>query len=203
VVQHSGGMPGVSTLCSLIPSERLAIVVLSNGSSMLPGGLSDMIQKIVLPEGKKDATSQAKEDKDGKPKDKKSPSNPFVPSAEFMGKWKGHLTTYKSETPLVLEIRDTGDVHVRLGDQLETLLNRKLFIDGWLRGVFAGDIGTDDNRGRPYHLHLDLKLRGDVLNGPVTTITLPDAWGSSAVTHWIELQRQADKPSSSAPAGGE
>ena len=37
-----------------------------------------------------------------------------------------------------------------------------------------------------------VKLRGEILNGPITAITLPDAWGSSAVTYWVELRRKAD-----------
>ena len=29
-IQHTGGMPGVSTICRLVPAERLAVVVLAN-----------------------------------------------------------------------------------------------------------------------------------------------------------------------------
>jgi len=45
-----------------------------------------------------------------------------------------------------------------------------------------------------------LKLRGDVLNGPVTAITLPDSRGSSAVTHWVELKREPDENAEPAAA---
>ena len=47
-------------------------------------------------------------------------------------------------------------------------------------------------------MQLELKLRDEVLNGPVTVTTLPDECGSSAVTHWVELKRrrrrQAKRP---------
>jgi hypothetical protein len=179
-------MPGVATLCSLAPSERLAIVVLSNTSNMLPGNLADMIRKIMLGERKGDDEKRVEPGSGA--------YQPFAPSAELIGTWKGRLATYLADTPLLLVVKDSGDVHVRVGRQLETLLNGPSFKDGWLRGRFASDIGTDDNRGRPYHLHFEVKLRGETLKGPVTAITLPDKWGSSAVTHWVELAREADKP---------
>ena len=185
VVQHSGGMPGVSTLCSFIPAERLAIVVLSNSRNLMPRYLSNMIAEAMLP--KRESDHSEHDDADSN-----SSGGPFAPSEELLGTWKGRLATYKDDVPLVFEIKDTGDIHVRLARQPKTLLDGARFQEGWLRGTFVGDIGTDDNRGRPYHLHLDVKLRGETLDGPITAITLPDEWGSSAVTHWVELHRKAD-----------
>ena len=181
MVQHSGGMPGVSTLCSLVPSERLAIVVLSNTSNYFPGRLSTMILKIMLPE-------REREEDDGGDRADNEKEAPIPP--KFTGTWKGHLVTYRAEIPMVLKVHGADDVHVRLGRQLETLLNGAQFRDGWINGRFASDIGTDDDRGRDYHLHLSVKAEGDVLRGPVSAITLPDQWGSSAVTHWVELRRE-------------
>jgi CubicO group peptidase (beta-lactamase class C family) len=198
-VEHSGGMPGVATLCTLVPSERLAVVVLSNSSNMFPKVISNMILKILLPERKPEAGSTTKRDGDS------GPYKPFAPSSELLGTWKGRLATYQGETPLVLTIKESGDVHVRLDRQLETLLNGPSFKDGFLRGRFGGDVGTDDNRGRPYQLRLEVKLRGETLQGPVTATTLPDKWGSSAVTHWVELAREAtagtSKPAAAAGEG--
>jgi hypothetical protein len=73
---------------------------------------------------------------------------------------------------------------------LETLLSGARFNDGWLRGTFAGNLHTDDNRGRPYHLQLDARLRDNTLSGPITATTLPDNYGANAVTHWLELERE-------------
>jgi hypothetical protein len=197
-IEHDGGMPGVSTVCSFVPSERVAVVVLTNTSNSLSRFLSDMIFKILL--------SQRKDDGDSplvvkKPTDS-SDGAKVAPSSGLPGKWKGHLVTYHAELPLTLSIRDPGDVRV----DLETLLDRPGFTDGILTGLFAGDIKNEDARGRPYQLRLDLKLRGDVLNGAVTAITRPDSRGSSAVTHWVELKREpdanAEPPAAAAPAGG-
>jgi CubicO group peptidase (beta-lactamase class C family) len=186
-VQHTGSMPGVSTICRFVPSQRLAVVVLSNSRSGLPSRLAEMITNLLLPgEGTDEAPSGGDPDA--------SAGGPFVPSAELAGTWKGRLVTHQSETPLTLAIKESGDIHVRLGSQPWTLLNDAGFEDGFLRGVFGGDVDYDDHRGRKYQLHLELKLRDGVLNGPVMAITLPDQWGSSAVAHWVELKRPAGEP---------
>ncbi|MBX9787715.1 MAG: hypothetical protein K2Y37_02270 [Pirellulales bacterium] len=177
-------MPGVATVCRMVPSEHVAVVVLCNANHSLAYRLGEDILDIVLPP----KTSTKSEAAD-------SPHGPsfakFVPTAELLGMWEGRLVTYLGELPLELKILESGDVHVRLGTQLVTLLNDPSFRDGVLRGRFSGDLGTDDARGRPYTLQLEVKLRGDVLNGPITAMTQYDGRGSSAVTHWVELKRKA------------
>ena len=182
-------MPGVVTLCPFVPSERVAVVVLCNTHSSVVSYLSEMIFKIMLPEKKQEPKG------DSKPSDGPQASDEPPPRSELLGKWKGQLVTYKSETPLEVSIKELSDVRVKLGKQLETLLSGATYQGGFLRGRFAGSIDYDDARGRPYQVQLELKLRGDVLDGSVIVTTEPDAWGSSAVTQWVELKRV------SSPAG--
>ncbi len=187
-VQHTGGMPGVSTVCRLVPGQRLAVVVLANSRTGLPYYLADRITDVLLPERKEPAEKPKAEEKNA------SGGGPsrggFVPSAELIGKWKGVLATHKGETPLTLEVKDSGDVHVRVDRQLVTLLNKPSFAGGMLRGEFAARVDYDDARGRDYNVRLELKLRDNVPNGSATTTTVPDQWGSSAVTHWVEVKKQ-------------
>jgi hypothetical protein len=179
-------MPGVATICSFVPSERVAVVVLCNTGSPLVGYVNDMLYKIMLPEEKK-----KRDESQGGPS---SDGGKFAASAELLGTWQGHLVTYKSEKPLVVTVKESSDIHVKLGDQLETLLSGASIRDGFLRGRFAGVVDYDDARGRSYHVQLELKLRdGGVLNGGAITSTLPDGRGSSAVTHWVELKREMAK----------
>jgi hypothetical protein len=103
-------------------------------------------------------------------------------------------------------VKDLRDVHVKLGDQLETLLNGPGFRGGFLRGRFAGDLDLpEEARGHSCILQLEAKLRGDVLNGALVMQTVPDGRGTNATTHWVELKRQGpakqDSPTA-APAGG-
>jgi len=94
----------------------------------------------------------------------------FIPPKEIIGLWKGKIATYQSDIPFTLRVESSGDIHVELGNQLKTLLNRPRFSsDGFLRGVFAGSIGVPDTARRPYILSLNLKLRnGNVLNGAIS-----------------------------------
>jgi CubicO group peptidase (beta-lactamase class C family) len=198
-IQHSGGMPGVSTLCSFVPSQRVAVVVLCNTGSPLVGYLNDMIYKIVLPERKAEGGSSTKGSPD-------SASNEPPPRSQLLGRWKGSLSTYKNDVPLVLSIKALDDARVKLGKQLETLLSDATYSGGYLRGRFAGEIDYDDARGRGYQLQLELKLRDGVLNGPLIVTTLPDGRGSSATSHWVNLKRESgpseSQPATTAPAGG-
>lgn len=199
IVDHSGSMPGVSTLCSLVPSKRVAVVVLTNTNCRLPHTLTPMILKIVLPE------SGADEPAGRRARNEEQPAGKFVPTAELIGQWQGRAATYKGETPLTMSIRDTGDVHLRLGDQFETLLNNPSFRGGFLRGDFGGDIGTEENRDRPYHMSVEMKLLDGVLGGSLIVITIDRVQDTSVVCHWVELKR--DKPAAepekpdAAPAG--
>ena len=195
MVSHTGGMPGVATMCGFFPAERVAIVVLTNTSSPMTQRITEMISAIVLPEQKEKDNNKDKEPKAATaPSNDSAPSGNFVPSAELIGRWNGHVTTPKGDTPLVLVIKDSGDVHVRLENQLETLLNGPSFQGGFLRGRFISELPTDDTRRQPYQIHLELKLREQILNGSATAITAPNVRGAFAITHWVELKREADKP---------
>ena len=60
-VSHSGGMPGVATYCTFVPSKRVAVVVLSNSRSPLVSYVQDMIFKILLPERNKEPGTKQRE----------------------------------------------------------------------------------------------------------------------------------------------
>ena len=188
-VRHSGGMGGVSTVLVLIPTEKLAVVALANSSSPLPDQISKEILSVMLPEyAKNRALSEAqKEQEKGQSQE---PTPIFKPNPELIGKWSGSVHTYKKEIPLTFWFKEAGDVHVQLGDQLKTLLNDVSFKDGYLGGRMMGDIGTEDANRRPYHLHIALKLRGQMLNGAMTAISLPGPRLGNALSHWVELKKQ-------------
>ncbi len=198
-VSHSGGMPGVTTYCTFVPSKRVAVVVLSNVRSPLVSYVQDMIFKILLPERNKEKDAPAEGSN-------KAPEQTAPPAdSALLGQWKGRLVAYKKEFPLVLTIKDVGDVRLKLDDQLETLLSGSSYQGGFLRGRFAGDLQHEDARGRGYQVQLELKLRDQVLNGPAIVTTLPDQYGSSAVSYWVELKHEPpspDKKPESAPAAG-
>jgi hypothetical protein len=114
----------------------------------------------------------------------------FKPSAELTGTWTGQVHTPRAPVNLTLEIKTDGDVHARLGTQLQTLLNRVALRDGYLTGTMMGDIGTEDASRTPHTLGLTLKLRGSVLVGGITAMSLPGRRVGNALTHWVELRKE-------------
>lgn len=177
VISHTGGMGGVATTLRLIPSQHLAVAVLCNASSALPHRISDQIFTQLLPNW-------------GAVRPPDQNHAPFTPPAELVGTWSGKLSTYKTDIPLTLEIRADGDVHAQLGKQLKTLLNDVRWDDGSLHGVMIGDVGTEDANRMPYSLALTLKLRGNVMNGPASAISLPGKRVGNALTQWVEMNRE-------------
>jgi CubicO group peptidase (beta-lactamase class C family) len=179
-IWHGGGMPGVTTFLQLIPTEKIAIVVLCNAVSNLPDEVRGQIVEVVAPGVKR------------KPgvRNQAPPAQDFKPASELLGAWQGKVHTYKGELSFRLLFQPDGDVHLQLGSQLKTLLNRTQFRDGYLSGSFTGDIGTEDANRTRYTLALSLKLRGDVLNGAMIAQSLLSSRVPLALTHWVELKKE-------------
>lgn len=187
IISHSGGMGGVSTRLVLVPSESLAVVVLCNAAQQdLTRLILEEFLSVLLP-GYRAYRSKVKAEVEGN--ENMEPVK-FKPSPELIGKWSGVVHTYKDAIPFSLSIKDSGDIHAKLGEQLTTLLNDSSFDDGYLKGRFSSDIGTEDANRLPYHLHVELKLRDKVLNGSVTAISLPGKRVGNALSYWGELARQ-------------
>lgn len=176
VISHSGGMPGVSTQLMLVPSEDIAVVVLMNGEGQ-SWAIADGILKVLLPKWQMPAPKPA------------PPAPSFHPDVALLGTWKGTLHTYQKDLPATIKFLPSGDVHIQLADQLESLLNEAQFKDGWLSGEAWGDVGTEDaERHRANTLLFNLKLRGDVLNGAVSATK--DGADPVALTQWLEVTKQ-------------
>jgi hypothetical protein len=190
-VSHGGGMGGVATSLQFIPSERLVVVALANGNTDLPWVATAEILSVLLPEyAARRTEQQAKEKAEKEAKERESKPEPgFAPLPELIGEWRGTVHTYQGEVPLTLAFKESGDVHAQLGEQLKTLLNDVKLEDGQLTGKMMGDIAMEDANCRPYQLHADLKLRGEVLNGSLIAISLPAPRSGYALSHWTELKK--------------
>jgi len=83
------------------------------------------------------------------------------------GEWNGEVKTYEGTIPVKMVFQDDGDIHVKLGDQMETLLNNTKFRKGdILKGNFWGQINTSDTKLVPhYDIRVEMILRGSRLSG--------------------------------------
>ncbi|GAA0715164.1 serine hydrolase domain-containing protein [Dokdonella soli] len=158
IISHDGDMPGVRTELRLVPSERLVVVVLCNAEDRIAPMVADQIMGATLPKWKAPARRP------------ESPSAKFTPPPDLVGLWEGKVFTYQSEVPITVQVLESGDIKIRLANQLESLLNFPRYSkDGFLRGVTTGSLEIDDATRRPYVLGLKLKLRsGNVLDGAIT-----------------------------------
>ena len=188
VISHDGGMPGVNTWLRLIPSQKLTVVVLANADNRLAHIVSDRILTLFLPTSEPNQPAAS------------TSGNNFASPRELAGVWKGALSTYRSDTPLVLRVNDSGDIHVKLGTAFETVLNHTRWTNDTLTGVFSGTMDIEDVRRRPYILSINLKLRGGrVLNGAICaraedggTMPAPALFASSHTASYVRaVQRKA------------
>ncbi len=178
---HTGGMPGVSTVLSLFPTEDLAVVVLSNASAIGVTRIADQIAGIMLPRLAAERAKRAPL--------KAAPPPAYTTPAELAGTWTGTVRTWQDVVPLTLVFQPDGDVHVKLGEQTETLLGDPRWKDGELTGELAGTIPTPDARRHPGVIRLDLHLRGARLSGEASAISPGDGYWY-ALTSYANLGHQ-------------
>jgi CubicO group peptidase (beta-lactamase class C family) len=186
---HDGGMSGASTQLILVPSEKLVIVVLCN---MFQPRLTDLIVKeiksVTLPGYKVKFDKEVARERavSSTPKIKLDPV--------LIGKWIGSVHTYKAEIPLILWFQESGEAHVKMGDQPKAMMNRAIFDKGYLWGAIEGSIGTGDVNRFPPSLNVELKLRGYIMNGVTSAICISTPKGRMgyALSHWTELKKEND-----------
>jgi CubicO group peptidase (beta-lactamase class C family) len=190
VIHHSGGTLGASTALALLPDENLAVAVLSNTD----GRWAEAVLVEIL------CTLLSCQAEDLAPGDDGADEAPFAPGPEIVGRWEGLVHTYEGEIPLVLEIEEPGAVYATLGDQSRAPVQNLSYRDSlpqflnagggpYLRGWMQGELETADvQRGRPYRLWLELKLRGNALNGSLIALSQRE-FPTGPLSHWVELRR--------------
>jgi CubicO group peptidase (beta-lactamase class C family) len=183
-VWHTGGMPGVSTVLSLYPAENLGIVVLLNVSDAeARSRIFERLVEAALPRYRIARRGLRVAERDVGDRSGAIP-------AELGGEWVGMLRTYEGEIPLKLVVRGDQDVHIALGDQLETVLNEARYEEAErvLTGRFAGSIPTSDAMRRPHQVLLRLWYRDGRLSGQATAQTRTDPV-YFALSSYVELKR--------------
>ena len=186
-----GGGAGVDARFTLIPEEKVAVVVLANVTSAgLGTAVSDKIGDAIIAVLLGDQGRQTPEANASR---SDSPEESGLPG-ELLGTWGGTVHTYTKDLPVTLWFKEAGEVHAKLSDQMTTLINEARLSDGKFKGKMAGDIGTEDANRRRYYLEWDLRLRSEVLSGMLNVVGHHPSRGVR-LPHWVELRRRpADDP---------
>jgi CubicO group peptidase (beta-lactamase class C family) len=186
-IGHDGGMPGVSTIMRLYPEEDLAVVVLTNCSpSDVYGGKPAMAQieeDIVAALIPHYSSARA-----AKRNDPEQPQEQYSPKAELLGTWSGTLRTWQSTIPLKLIFQPDGDIHVAVGDQFPTLLNKPHWRGKMLVGQFDGFIPTPDANRLRHYIRLELWSRNGILQGEANA-EAADEPAHYSLSSYVELKR--------------
>jgi hypothetical protein len=125
-----------------------------------------------------------------------SPETELPLLTELVGTWTGTARTWQGSVPLVLTIQADGDVHVRLGEQLETLLTTvpPFIKEHRLVGMFTGTMPTPDVKNYADKVGLTLSLRNGHLIGEALAFNTEDfdpyaGKPEFTVSSYVELTR--------------
>ena len=190
VFGHSGGMPGVSTEMRIYPEEDLAVVLTNTSPTINYGGVSAVpaiereITAALIPRYAKAVAA------DPKPSDADKDKDAYHPAPEFLGAWTGTLRTWQATIPFKLVFQQDGDIHVKLGDQLETLVNDAHWDGKQFDGHFTASIPTPDAEHHRHAAHLELWQRNGKLTGEVNA-EATDEPAHYSLASYVELTRSA------------
>ncbi|MDA1312175.1 MAG: serine hydrolase [Acidobacteria bacterium] len=190
LVHHGGVMGGVRANLSLIPSEKIAVVVLANRTSQVVDQIMGDILTTLLPRyGRRTAEERTPPaDERGRDGSSNSAGTGMLPE-QWTGEWSGTVHTYEGQLPIRLSITPAGEATAELAGQGSVSVSALKVEDGNLTGRFDGDIGTADASKREYDLRFSLQRSGDKLSGLVTALSVPGSKLSNALTSWVELRR--------------
>lgn len=182
---HTGGMPGVSTVMNLYPTENVAVVVLT-GTGAQPGRIAQDIAAALIP---RYADSLAVRRANGAARGGRG----APPPSQFdrvVGDWTGTVRTWQATVPFRITIAADGATTAALG-RGAVPVTQSAFRSDQLTGEFDGTMPNDDTARAPYHVTMKLVLVGGVLKGEVTAIGADDAGVIYyALSGYGELKRQ-------------
>jgi CubicO group peptidase (beta-lactamase class C family) len=179
-VLAQGGTDAAQAWLRLIPSEGIAVVLLSNcGNSSVKSIVDDILSTLLPVYAEKRAQAIART---GAPKPAQLPLQTFV------GSWKGMLKMIRGEIPLTFSIPESGEVQVQLGSQPFTVLAEPEFSEKRLAGITTGKLAIQEEaESKPTKVEFCLYLRDGALKGAAVTRS------SSALPYWVELKRESQR----------
>jgi CubicO group peptidase (beta-lactamase class C family) len=187
IVSHGGGMPGVTTSLTLVPSARLVIVVLANASSPLPALVTERVLAELAPRFAGPATVRTPA-RDAAPRSRRKPGRHFV------GGWSGAVQGDGRAIPFHVRLDASGDVFARVDNGRDMPVALVSFQREDVRGLLRNVRLPTEDAGSTDVLHFILTRRGDALTGSVTAVASSERAPGFALSHWVELRRDPDPP---------
>jgi CubicO group peptidase (beta-lactamase class C family) len=178
-VLAQGGTSFSSASIRLLPAEQIAIIILINSGGAKISPLTNEILTALLPEfqGKLANSSSAPQNVPAELQ--------IVPPAT---KWKGSITTYKGDVPVIFSFNGPAHSHADVGDFLHGDLKHVEVQPNWYSFSIEGDLGLEDTGRGPYNLTFYLNQKGDLLYGSVETSASVHG-DTPQLAYWVMLRK--------------
>src|SRR5579862_1055946 len=179
-VQAQGGTSDATAYLQLIPSEDIAVAVLSNTGTGAGQKVVDEVLATLLP--------KYAENLQGDRAKTAAPAKP-VPEAQrpVPGRWSGFVLTYSGQTALDVSVDGAGNVIAKLGTQPEVAAVKTRYRNGVLNFQIPGTLPIEDPWVAPFALRFELHEREGSFTGAVTTASEPEARHGALLSFWVEL----------------
>lgn len=188
-VLSQGGNSGAQAWLRLVPSERVAAVVLVNKGVAFGGAAADAALAAVLPKyaeamAASAATASAQS---GAPA---APPRTSLDST-IVGEWVGVVHAAGGDVPVQFTITPGGDVRARIGTRADSGVARaSAQLAGRLTLRVSGDLEAPNPTGMSREMRMYLDRRGAGFGGLITTRP-PSATGlDGSVSYWMEIARR-------------
>ena len=187
-VLSQGGNSGAQAWLRMVPSERVAAVVLVNKGVAYAGAATDAALAAVLPryaDAMKASAATAAISQGAAP----APLQPL--DSTMVGTWAGVVCAPGGEVPVQFSITPGGEVHARIGARADSgVARRSAQYPNRLNLRISGDLEAPNPAGMNREMRMYLDPRGAGFGGVITTRP-PSASGlDGLVSYWMEITRR-------------
>ncbi len=177
MVQHGGHVIGAKADLRLIPSENIAVAVLSNGEEANTTKVCDWIFSELLARYKVFAGFAGLFSGSGA-----TSPQPFSPPSPLVATWRGEIRAYDKKLPVQIVIEANGQVRMKYleedNPQDPGVSPREGTAPQFTNGIFTAsfplEIPTPFTSPYPHMVYIDAKLRGTTLSGYILACALQD-----------------------------
>jgi CubicO group peptidase (beta-lactamase class C family) len=188
-VLAQGGNDRAQAWLRLIPSERVAVVVLVNKGSGFAEGVTDAALAAVLPRYGKGLAERERQRTTAQGTTPAATPTPL--DSTVVGDWTGRIRTADGDVPLELAFAANGEVQARIGARRDVGTARVSATSGMLIVRIPGDLEAPNPAGKNRLTRFYLRARDAGFGGHVTTPP-PSVTGlHGAVTYWAEIRRRS------------
>jgi hypothetical protein len=187
-VLSQGGNSGAQAWLRMVPSERVAAVVLVNKGVAFAGAATDAALAAVLP-GYADAMRASAAT--AATAQSAAPARLQPLDSTMVGTWVGVVRAAGGDVPVQFAITPGGEVHARIGARVDSGLARpSAQYPNRLNLRISGDLEASNPAGMNREMRMYLDPRGAGFGGVITTRP-PSASGlDGLVSYWMEITRR-------------